>query len=115
VTTLFGPFVLVPVLVTGNTTPYFLFAPRKLRMTVLVMGAIAIVVPTIFEWVRPASYAFVDGNIVVHPRAVAFPTATTFVAFATRASCGTWRMALRKTAPPTWRWSGSMVARSTGV
>jgi serine/threonine-protein kinase len=71
----FGSYLLVPPMILMNNVTFALHAGPRLRRTIMVLGAIAVLVPLGLEWsgVLPPAYAFADGKLLVLPRLVDFP------------------------------------------
>ncbi len=75
-----GPLVLVPLLALGNTVLY-LTALDDQRPRIIVLGLLAVAVPTVLQWVGvlPPSYAVAGGVLEVMPRMIHFPPVPTMV------------------------------------
>lgn len=74
-----SPFVIVPALAATNGMFYAFYSERPLRMGIVGLGMLSIAAPWLLEvvGVLPPSVTFVNGTLVLLPRAVAFhPTAT---------------------------------------
>jgi serine/threonine-protein kinase len=78
---MFGPFILIPALVATNTIFFVLHAPPRQRWLILLAGVLAVLFPFAVELagIIPPSYEFLGGQIVIHPRALAFPATGTQV------------------------------------
>ncbi len=83
-TTLFGPFILVPGLAATNTLFQTMHAERRTRRLMLALGVLTVVVPALLEvfQVTARSYDIAVDEILVHPRMASFSTwPTAFVLF----------------------------------
>jgi tRNA A-37 threonylcarbamoyl transferase component Bud32 len=68
--TMFGPFFLIPGLAAASTMASSLYiTKRRTRALVIAIGVLAVFLPVMLEWVGilPPSYAFRDGVMVVLP------------------------------------------------
>jgi serine/threonine-protein kinase len=82
VSSLFGPFILVPSLVATNTMFFAMHADRRLRRVIAAVGVAAVALPFALDLAGlvPAAYSFTsDGTMVVHPRMAYLPGARTLV------------------------------------
>jgi serine/threonine-protein kinase len=72
---MFGPFILIPALVATNTIFFVLHAPPAQRWLILLVGVLTVLLPFAVELAGlvPPSYEFLGGEILVRPRALAFP------------------------------------------
>jgi eukaryotic-like serine/threonine-protein kinase len=77
----FGPFIVVPMMVMANTGGIIASTNRRRRKLVLALGALAIAVPFALEWcgILPQHYAFQDGHLMVLPVATYLPPLATTV------------------------------------
>jgi eukaryotic-like serine/threonine-protein kinase len=75
-TTLFGPFILVPGLAATNTLFQAMHADRATRRVMLTLGLLTVVVPLLLELFRVTtrSYDIAADGIIVHPRMASFST-----------------------------------------
>jgi serine/threonine-protein kinase len=89
VSRIYGPFVLMPSLLTTYAMVLQAHPERRLRMAGALAAAIAIVIPVILEWmgVLPASYVFEAGTWRIVPQLVELPRLGTNV-FVTAAHLG---------------------------
>lgn len=71
----FGPFILIPGLAATNTMFFAMAADRSARRVVLAMGVISIALPFFLEMtgVVPRAYDVSGEHLLVLPRAVSFP------------------------------------------
>lgn len=76
-----GPLVLVPGLAATNTAAVILHAPTRRRALYLAAAAAAVVLPLLAELVGllPASYLFVDGQIIIAPHLTQLPQTASLV------------------------------------
>jgi tRNA A-37 threonylcarbamoyl transferase component Bud32 len=80
--TMFGPFFVVPGLAAANTMANSLYiTKRNMRVLVIAIGVLAVLLPLALEWVGllPLSYQFRDGALVVLPDMHAFSSVKTLV------------------------------------
>jgi len=78
---MFGPFLVVPGLVTTNIIFFILYSEPRHRKYILLAGVLTLVCPYLAEVVGllPESTKFLDGQIVIVPRVMAFPAVPTQV------------------------------------
>jgi len=78
---LYGPFTLLPVVAAVNTIAFVMTAARSRRTPSIVLGCLAIAVPTVLERldVVPRSMLFKDGALVLVPRIVELPETGTLL------------------------------------
>jgi serine/threonine-protein kinase len=76
---LFGPFILVPPMITINTIFFVLHSQPGQRKIILAMGVLAMVGPFLAELLHlvPPSCEFIDNRIILLPRTLAFPATET--------------------------------------
>lgn len=76
---IFGPLVLAPACLAGNTLSFMLNPDRKIRAFVLFISPIGLLGPMALEWtgVLSPSYAFVDGMMCILPNLTALPPVPT--------------------------------------
>ncbi len=76
-----GPFVLMPMAATITTSVFALYGDRRQRWATLVAGASMILLPFVAELVPgvPKGYSFVDGGVMLHPRALGLPPTLTTI------------------------------------
>jgi serine/threonine-protein kinase len=77
----FGPFILIPGLAATNTMFFAMAADRSARRVILAMGVISIALPFILEMtgVVPRAYDLDGGQFLVLPRATGFPALQTML------------------------------------
>jgi serine/threonine-protein kinase len=75
-TSLFGPFILVPGLAATNTLFQTMHADRSTRRIMLTLGLVAVVLPALLEvfGITTRSYDIAIDGIFVHPRMASFST-----------------------------------------
>jgi eukaryotic-like serine/threonine-protein kinase len=79
VSSLFGPYVVLPGVIAGNTMAFAGSPTAKRPHWVILIGVLGFAVPAVLEWagVVPRAYEFADGVIKVLPRGVEFPRRAT--------------------------------------
>jgi hypothetical protein len=87
--TMFGPFIMIPAIGAVNTVSFVVAGDRSRRALSIVLGCLAIAVPTGLEvaGLIPRSMVFRDGGIFVVPNVFAFPEVPT-LAFLLAATVG---------------------------
>jgi serine/threonine-protein kinase len=77
----FGPFILIPGLAATNTMFFAMAADRSARRVVLALGVISIALPFTLEMtgIVPRAYELNGEHLLVLPRAVAFPALQTML------------------------------------
>jgi serine/threonine-protein kinase len=77
--TLLGPFVLVPGLASTNTVFFSLHADRRARWIISAFGALTMLVPAALELLHvvPPSYVFANGSVTILPRMTDLPAQQT--------------------------------------
>ncbi len=77
----FGPFILIPGLAATNTMFFAMAADRSARRVILAMGVLSIALPFFLEMtgVVPPAYDFSGGQLQVLPRATGFPALQTML------------------------------------
>jgi serine/threonine-protein kinase len=76
-----GPFVLMPLGATVTMAISALYGRKADRRIVIAAGVATVVLPFLAElvpWI-PHGYSFVDGNVVLHPRALTLPRTLTTI------------------------------------
>jgi serine/threonine-protein kinase len=76
-----GPFVLMPMAAAVTTAVITLYCERRDRLIALLAGILTIVIPFLLELVPsiPKGYSFVDGGVLLHPRALSLPPLATTI------------------------------------
>ena len=79
-----GPFVLVPTAATAVTLLFATQTSRKERSAAVIMGTACVALPFLIELtgLLPPAFSFVDGDLVLHARAVELPAVGTWLAVA---------------------------------
>ena len=75
-----GPFVLMPMAASATTSVFALYVEKRERLVTYAIGVAMIALPVLAELCPgvPPGYSFVDGGLLLHPRALALtPTLTT--------------------------------------
>ena len=77
----FGAFIITPTVVAVNTAAYAIYLDRKHRFFCISVGVVCVLLPVLADLadLNPASYAFVQGGMLIRPVAIELPRVPTYV------------------------------------